>query len=520
MSELLKMDKITKIYPGVVANYQVDFSLNEGEIHALIGENGAGKSTLMNILFGMQKPTEGKIFLRGKEVSMKSSHDALDLGIGMVHQHFMLVPSLTVAENIILGSEIKKHIFLDKNKAVEITKALSEKYNLPLNPKVKVQDISVSQKQKLEILKALYRGAKILILDEPTAVLTPQEIDELFLELKLLKKSGHTIIFISHKLHEIKSLCDRMTIMRDGLAVGTYNVDEVTEADISKLMVGRDIQLNIEKEKSRPKEPLLIVDHVSYVNHFGKVAVKDISLILRAGEILGIAGVEGNGQSELIEIITGIKKATSGIVTIKGTSIQSENIHAIRGLGLSHIPEDRMSTGIAPKMSVADNLIAEKYEGEEMCKANFILDNNKISRFAQKLIKEFSIKTDNEKMMIKSLSGGNIQKVVVGREFTSKADLLIINQPTRGIDVGAIEFIRNKIIEKRDEGKAILLSSADLNEVMSLSDALVIMNSGEIVGYFEDASQVTEEELGLYMLGVKRQDKEEIRRATHGMVKE
>jgi len=520
MAEILKMDKITKIYPGgVVANYQVDFNLKEGEIHALVGENGAGKSTLMKILFGMQKQTEGKVFLRGEEITIKSSQDALSRGIGMVHQHFMLVPSLTVAENIVLGSEIKKNFFLDKNRAVEVTKELSMKYNLPIDPKSKVRDISVSQKQKLEILKALYRGAKILILDEPTAVLTPQEIGELFEQLTLLKESGHTIIFISHKLHEIKKLCDRLTIMRDGLSVGMYNVSDVTEDDISRLMVGRDVKLEIDKKASNPTDPLLFIDNVSYINDFGKPAVKNVSFTIRKGEILGIAGIEGNGQSEIVEIMTGMKKATDGKIFIKDTQINNLNVKSIRELGLSHIPEDRMHTGIAPKMSVEENFISEKYENETFCKHNFLLKNKIIEKFSRKLIKEFNVKTENEKTAISGLSGGNIQKVVVGREFSSESDLLIINQPTRGIDVGAIEFIRKKIIEKRDEGKAVLLSSADLNEVMSLSDSLVVMNSGEIVGYFPDATKVTEEELGLYMLGVKKQTDQEIRRAVYELDK-
>lgn len=516
MSEILKMDKITKIYPGgVVANYQVDFSLKEAEIHALVGENGAGKSTLMKILFGMQKQTEGKIHLRGKEIEMSSSQDALELGIGMVHQHFMLVPSLTVAENIVLGHEIKKGIFLDKARAIEATKELSEKYNLPINPKSKVQDISVSQKQKVEILKALYRGAKILILDEPTAVLTPQEIEELFEQLMLLKKSGHTIIFISHKLHEIKKLCDRLTIMRDGLSVGVHNVNEVSEDDISRLMVGRDVKLEIDKAKSQPKEVLLKVDEVNYINDFGKAVVKNVSFSVRKGEIVGIAGVEGNGQSEIIEIITGLKKATKGKVLVHGKEINNLRVRDIRELGMAHIPEDRMHTGIAPNMSVEENFISEKYRSEELSKNRYLLDNKKISDLAKRLIKKFNVKTDSEKTAVKGLSGGNIQKVVVGREFSSDTDLLIVNQPTRGIDVGAIEFIRKMIVKMRDEGNAILLVSADLNEVMTLSDSLIVMNSGEIVGYFPDATDVTEKELGLFMLGVNKQSEAEIRRAVN-----
>ncbi|MCT4632671.1 MAG: ABC transporter ATP-binding protein [Firmicutes bacterium] len=516
MTELLRMEKITKIYPGgVVANYQVDFSVREGEIHALIGENGAGKSTLMKTLFGMQKQTEGSIYLRDEELHMNSSQDALTHGIGMVHQHFMLVPSLTVADNIVLGSEIKKGGFLDKGKAVKLVEELSEKYNLPVNPKSKIMDISVSNKQKVEILKALYRGAKILILDEPTAVLTPQEIEELFEQLKLLKESGHTIIFISHKLHEIKKLCDRLTIMRDGLSVGVYNVDDVSEDDISRLMVGRDVQLDIDKVPANPKETLLDVENVSYIDEFGKTAVKDVSFTVRRGEIVGIAGVEGNGQSEIIEIVTGLRKPNIGEVKLKNQLINKMSVKEIRDLGLSHVPEDRMHTGIAPDMSVEENFISERYDSKELTKNRIFLDTARINEISNQLIKDFNVKTDSEKSQIKGLSGGNIQKVVVGREFTADSDLLVINQPTRGIDVGAIEFIRKKIVAMRDSGRGILLVSADLNEVMSLSDSLIVMNQGEIVGYIPDSKDVTEEELGLYMLGVKRQTEEEIRRAVN-----
>ncbi|MFL0248928.1 ABC transporter ATP-binding protein [Clostridium neuense] len=514
MAEILRMDNVTKIYEdGVVANYKVNFSLNEGEIHALVGENGAGKSTLMKMLFGMKKPTEGGIYLKGKKVEMNSSDDAIELGIGMVHQHFMLVPSLTVAENIVLGKEVKKGIFLDKAKAIEMTEELSKKYNLIVDPKSKVRDISVSQKQKVEILKALYRGAKILILDEPTAVLTPQEIEELFKQLMILKKEGHTIIFISHKLQEIKEICDRLTIMRDGTSVGVYNVDEVSEDDISRLMVGRDVKLDMEKSECKPKEALLKVDNISYVNEFGKLVVNDVSFSVRKGEIVGVAGIEGNGQTEMVEIITGLTKAATGSVYIKNKDIKAMSIKEIRDIGVAHVPEDRMSTGIAPNLSVEENLISDRYKSREFNKGLFLLNYKKIKEVAKKLIDDFIIKTDSEKTKVKGLSGGNIQKVVVAREFSNNANLLIVNQPTRGIDVGAIEFIRKNIIKMRDKGNGILLISADLNEVMSLSDSLIIMNNGEIVGYFSNAKEVTEKELGLYMLGVKKQSEDEIRRA-------
>lgn len=511
MLEILKMEKITKIYPGgVVANYEVDFSLYDGEIHALVGENGAGKSTLMKILYGMEKPTEGKIIMNDKEMSFNSSFDAIANGIGMVHQHFMLVPSLTVAENIVLGNEVKKGVFLDKAKAVEEVKALSEKYNLPINPNAKVMDISVSQKQKVEILKTLYKGAKILILDEPTAVLTPQEIEELFEQLLMLRNNGHTIVFISHKLHEIKQICDRLTVMRDGLSKGVYDVNGITEEEISRLMVGRDIKLDIDKPVATPKEVLLKLEEVSFVNEIGKKKVDKVSFSLRRGEILGIAGIEGNGQTELINIITGMEKLSEGKIFINNIETGNSTVRQIRESGLSHIPEDRMHTGIGEGMSVMENCIVEKYRDKDVQKYSFFLDYKKIRAYAKDIIKNYNVKTDSEDTAIKSLSGGNIQKVVVGRECSQPVDVLVINQPTRGIDVGAIEFIRKKIIALRDEGKAILLVSADLNEVMSLSDTLLVMSNGEIVARFEDTKSVDEFELGLYMLGTKKQETKEL----------
>lgn len=516
MSELLKMEKITKIYPGgVVANYEVDFSLEEGEIHALVGENGAGKSTLMKILYGMESVSEGTITLKGEKVSFHSSSDAIAKGIGMVHQHFMLVPSLSVAENIILGSETVKGMFLDRKKAVKAVTELSNKYNLSINPNAKVIDISVSQKQKVEILKALYKGAKILIMDEPTAVLTPQEIEELFEQLMLLKKAGHTIIFISHKLHEIKKICSRMTIMRDGLSIGVHDVESVTEDEISRLMVGRDVKLDIDKSKAVPKEVLMDIKNISMVNDIGRKKVNNVSFSLRKGEILGIAGIEGNGQSELINVITGLEKNSEGDFFVHGRKMTGENVLNIRNSGISHIPEDRMHTGIAPGMSVMENCVSEKYRDKDMLKLSFLLDNEKIRAYSKEIIESYRVKTDSENTPITGLSGGNIQKVVVGRECTLPSDILVINQPTRGIDVGAIEFIRKKIVALRDEGRGILLVSADLNEVMTLSDSLLVMSNGEIVAYFEDAKSVDEYELGLYMLGTKKQTEEEVRRAVY-----
>lgn len=514
-NELLKMENITKVYPsGIVANDGVNFSIREGEIHAVCGENGAGKSTLMKILFGLLTPEEGRITLRGKEIHLTSPTVAIDHGIGMVHQHFMLVPSLTVTENMVLGVEPKKGIFINMEEAVRITEELAEKYNLHVDPKAKVEDIPVGIKQKVEILKALLRGAKILILDEPTAVLTPQETTELFKELKLLKDKGHTIIFISHKLNEVKELCDRITVMRNGKSMGVHDTSDVTEEDISRLMVGRDVVLRVEKDEADPKEAILNVKDLKYVNELGKTALKGISFSVRKGEILGIAGVEGNGQSELVQSITGLQRPTSGSITITGQEITHKTIKDIRNLGTSHVPEDRMTYGVAGDMSIEQNVISDSYDSKEL-NGGILLRMKRIKDRAAKLSKEYRVKCDSPDQKVRMLSGGNIQKVVVAREFSNNPKLLIANQPTRGIDVGATEFIRKRLVELRDEGSSILLVSADLNEVMELSDSLIVMYGGEIVAYFEDTKTLTEEELGLYMLGIKKQSPEEVRRVIY-----
>ena len=508
--EILRVKDLTKVYPGgVVANHNVNISIDEGEIHALIGENGAGKSTLMKMLFGMTLPTSGEIFVHGKKVSFTSSNDAIKSGIGMVHQHFMLVPSLTVAENLILGKEIQNGGFLKKEEAIRVTEEISKKYNLNVNANDKVEDISLAMKQKLEILKALYRGAKILILDEPTAVLTPQETDELFEQLKLLRENGYTIIFISHKLHEVKELCNRLTVLRDGKTMGTYSVSELSEQEISKLMVGRDVDLNIEKTPREFKDVVLSVKNLEYTNSFNKKVLDKVSFTVRQGQILGIAGIEGNGQSELISSIVGAINDIKGEINLEGKDISKLNILTRQEMGISHVSEDRMIYGSAPKLSIEDNAISKIYASKELNRKG-LLDLKRVKSFTENLVKEFKVKHDNIKQSIKDLSGGNIQKVIVGREFLYNPKLLIVNQPTRGIDVGAIEFIRHKILEMRENKKAILLVSADLGEVLSLSDSIIIMSEGKIVGYIDDASNVTEEELGLYMLGIKKDSDEVI----------
>ena len=506
---VIEMDHISKSVPGIKANDDITLKLKKGEIHALLGENGAGKSTLMKMLFGMIPQTSGDIYVSGEKVNFTSSKQALEKGIGMVHQHFMLVPSLSVAENLILGHETSKSGFINIEEAIAQTEEISKKYNLKVDARAKVKDISIAMKQKLEILKALYRGAKILILDEPTAVLTPQEIEELFKQLKLLKEQGYTIIFISHKLHEIKELCDRLTVLRDGRTMGTYSVSELSEKEISKLMVGRDVDLNIEKTKRNFKEAVLKVNNLTVKNSFQNVVVNNVSFTVREGQILGVAGIEGNGQSELVNAIVGTTPIVDGKIALENNDITKESILKRQELGISHVSEDRLHYGSAPNLSIEDNAISKIYASKELNNKG-LLNLAKVKEFTTNLAKEFIVKYDNTSQAIKDLSGGNIQKVIVGREFLYDPKLLIVNQPTRGIDVGAIEFIRHKILDMREAQKAILLISSDLGEVLSLSDSIIVMHEGKIVGYSEDAKNVTEEELGLYMLGVKHDSDEVI----------
>ena len=504
--KVLSMEHIMKIYGnGIVANEDVSLDLNKGEIHALLGENGAGKSTLMKVLFGIEQPDEGRIVLNGSEVTIKSPQDAISKGIGMVHQHFMLVPSLSVAENIILGVEPKKGLFINMAQAVDEAKRIAEKYNFDIDVTAKVEEIPVGVKQKVEILKALYRGADILILDEPTAVLTPQETSELFEQLVKLKKDGHTLIFISHKLDEIKQICDRATIMRSGRSMGTYSVADITTDDMSRLMVGRDVVLTFEKNPPVLKDTYMRVRDLTVHNSQGVLKVDHLSFDLKGGEILGIAGVEGNGQSELINTITGLNKIYSGEIQIMGTDIKDKNVREIRDLKMAHIPEDRMVSGSAPTLNILENMFANQYMNPEYS-GKFLLKQGAIQKRANELIKEYLVKCKSYKQGVGMLSGGNVQKVVVAREFSTGPDIIIANQPTRGIDVGAAEFIRRRLLEFRDEGCAVILVSADLNEVFSLSDRLAVMYKGKFSGLFTDVSKVTEEELGQYMLGLKHDD--------------
>lgn len=511
MDEILRLENITKIYPnGVTANKDANLSVRKGEIHALVGENGAGKSTLMKIIFGMEQPTEGNIIYNGKQTQIKSPLDAIACGIGMVHQHFMLVESMTVAENIVLGAEPGKGPIPNNRAMIEQTKEIIEKYNFVINPKEKISDLPIGTRQKVEILKALYKGAQVLILDEPTAVLTPQETTELFRELRGLRDMGHTIIFISHKLNEIKEICDRITIMRNGTTVGVHDVGSVSQQEISNLMVGKDIDWNIEKNPPKRGEVILDVKNVSVLDEAQRSILKEVSFSLHAGTILGIVGVEGNGQSELVEAITGLHKADAGSIKFHGNDIADSSIKQIREMGLAHIPQDRMLRGAVVNGSIEDNMIATFIDKEEFSSGP-VLKTKKIRSWSEKLIKDFMVKTDGPEVPVKMLSGGNIQKVIVAREFSSNADCIIADQPTRGIDVGAAKFIHRKLIEMRDNGVAIMLISADLSEIMDVSDSLLVMYGGRFVAYFPDASKVSEEELGQYMLGVKQQTSEEVK---------
>lgn len=512
---ILSMENITKIYPnGFIANKNVNFELRRGEIHALAGENGAGKSTLMKVLFGEERCEEGRIFYKGKEVKIDSPLGAIKMGIGMVHQHFMLVPSMTVAENMVLGLEPEKAGFLDREEARKRTREVSEKYGLEIDPDARIRDLSVGLKQRVEILKALLRGADILILDEPTAVLTPQETVEIFQELKRLKELGHTVVFISHKLGEIKEICDRITIMRDGRTIDVRMVNEVSEQEISRLMIGRDVLLKTDKTQAKPGGAFLSIRNLNYTDAAGRKILNDINMTVRKGEILGIAGIEGNGQNELSELVTGMKKNRSGQILIDGKDISRKSVREIRELGVSHISQDRMTYGVAADAGVADNIMADRYYRKEF-KRGVLLNRKRICRETDQLILEYGVKCDDREQPVRMLSGGNMQKVVVAREFSGDPRLVIANQPTRGIDVGAAEFVHKKLLELRDKGAAILLISADLTEIINLSDSIVVLHDGAVAAYFEDAKTIDPVELGEYMLGIKKMSREQTGGAVH-----
>jgi len=508
MEYIIEMLNITKEFPGIRANDDVTLQVKKGEIHALLGENGAGKSTLMSVLFGMYKPDGGVIKLRGEEVHISGPKMANALGIGMVHQHFTLVHNFTVLQNIVLGVETTKNGFLKMDEARKKVLELSERYGLSVDPDAITSDTTVGMQQRVEILKMLYRDNDILIFDEPTAVLTPQEIDELMEIMKGLASEGKSIIFITHKLDEIKRVADRCTVLRLGKCIGTVNVADVTVEDMSEMMVGRKVILNISKKEQTPGAPILEVRGLKVKGESsGKYKVRDLSLTVREGEIVCIAGVDGNGQSELASAITGLLPADDGQIVLKGEDVTHKSIRYRNTHGMSHIPEDRHKHGLVLDYTLAENLVLQEYFDKRFQSHGF-LRSAKITEYANKLISAFDIRSGSgASTKARSMSGGNQQKAIAAREINRSPDLLLAVQPTRGLDVGAIEYMHSQIVKARDEGKAVLVISFELNEVMNLADRILVMFEGEIVADVRP-SEVTENELGLYMAGAKRRESE------------
>ena len=514
MSEyVIEMLNITKEFPGIKANDDVTLQLKQGEVHALLGENGAGKSTLMSVLFGLYQPEAGTIKKNGQVVHIKDPNDANDLNIGMVHQHFKLVEVFTVLDNIILGVEPNKAGFLQKKEAREKVMALSERYGLKVDPDALIEDISVGMQQRVEILKMLYRDNEILIFDEPTAVLTPQEIDELMEIMRSFTKEGKSILFITHKLNEIMAVADRCTVLRKGKCIGTVNIQDTTKEELSQMMVGRPVSFAVEKQPAAPGQVVLDVKGVTVPSRLHKNnAVKNVSLQVRQGEIVCLAGIEGNGQTEFVSALTGLEKFSAGHISLCGHEITAAPIRERSKLGMSHIPEDRHKYGLILDYSLEENLVLQRYWQPEFQKHGF-LRKGMIRQYAEKLIRQYDIRSGQGPVTIaRSMSGGNQQKAIIAREVDKGPELLVAVQPTRGLDVGAIEYIHKQLIAQRDAGKAILLVSLELDEVMNVSDRILVMYEGEIVGEF-DPKTTSVNELGLYMAGAKRQPvpgKEEI----------
>ncbi len=510
MEYVIEMLNIRKEFGSFVANDNITLQVKKGEIHALLGENGAGKSTLMNVLFGLYQPEGGEIRVKGKPVQITDPNIANDLGIGMVHQHFMLVENFTVTENIILGSEPTKGGVVDIKKASKEIAELSKNYGLEVDPDAKISEISVGMQQRVEILKTLYRGADILILDEPTATLTPQEIVELIGIMKRLVAEGKSIILITHKLKEIMEVCDRVTVIRKGKGIGTVDVSETNPNHLASLMVGRDVVFKTEKGESHPAEATLEIEGLKVKDSRGVLKVKGLDLKVRRGEIVGIAGVDGNGQSELIEAITGLRKTESGKVLVDGKDITNHRPRKVTEAGVGHIPQDRHKHGLVLDYPIGANMVLQTYYQKPFSK-NKILNYKAIYDKARQIIEEFDVRTQSEYEPARSLSGGNQQKAIIGREVDRDPDLLIAAQPTRGLDVGAIEFIHRRLIEQRDNGKAVLLISFELDEVMNVSDRIAVIYEGEIVDIV-DPKETTEQELGLLMAGHSRKagEKEDV----------
>ena len=505
MSEgvVLEMRGIRKVFPGVVANDDVSLDIRKGEVHALLGENGAGKSTLMNILYGLYHPDAGEILLNGKPTMFGSARDAIRAGIGMVHQHFMLIPVMTVAENIVLGTEPRDGILLDERGAEKRVRELSQQFGLAVDPTSFVSDITVGQQQRVEILKALYRGADVLILDEPTAVLTPQEARELFTIIRSLQADGKSIIFISHKLNEVLEIADRITVLRRGKTIETVPAKGATEASLARAMVGRDVLLRVDKKPAEPGDVLLAVEDLHVNDDRGIAKVRGVSFEVRAGEIVGIAGVDGNGQTELIDAITGLQKVVSGRIIVGGKEIAHANARDMLDAGVGHIPEDRQRRGLVLEFSIAENIALHDYAEPPDAKWGWLFPHRLVSRAAA-LIKEFDVRGGGPLTRAGGLSGGNQQKVVAAREIARDPQVLIAAQPTRGLDVGAIEYLHRRLVTERDEGRAILLVSLELEEIFSLSDRILVIYEGEIAG--EHTGEVSEELVGLEMLGGREKE--------------
>ena len=502
MAPVIKMENIVKQFPGVRANDNISLSIEKGEIHCLLGENGAGKTTLMNVLYGLYGYDEGRIFIKGEEVHFSGPSDAIKAGIGMVHQHFMLVPVFTVTENLILGSEPTRGMTLDIKRAEGEITALSEKYGLNIDPKAYVQDISVGMQQRVEILKLLYRGADIMIFDEPTAILMPQEVEELYKVMEFLRKGGHTLIFITHKLKEVMDISDRVTVLRDGRVVDTVNTKDTNPSELARMMVGREVLFRVEKPQAKRGATVLEVEKLFARNQRNLPALRGLSLTVCEGEVVGIAGVDGNGQTELVEVLTGLRKVDSGKILIDGKELTGQSPKDFLNTGVSHIPENRLLRGLILDFPLYENLILGFQDSKPFAKG-IVLDFNVAREFSKKLVLEYDIRAGGVEVNADTLSGGNQQKAVIAREFQRDPRILVAAQPTRGLDVGATEFVHRQIMKERAAGKAILLVSLELSEIMSLSDRILVIYEGKIQGEFT-ASEAKEETLGLMMAGGKR----------------
>lgn len=504
MAPVLELRNITKRFPGVLANDHISLSVEKGEIHALLGENGAGKTTLMNILYGLYTPDEGEIFVRGQQAVIHSPNDAIALGIGMVHQHFMLVPVFTVTENVMLGVEsLRAGMFLDQASAAKRIREISDQYGLEVDPDAYIKDLPVGIQQRVEIIKLLYRQADILIFDEPTAVLTPQEVDDFFEILHALISQGKSVIFITHKLKEVMTIADRITVLRNGRVVGTTTPADTDEAGLAAMMVGREVILRVEKGPAKLGQPVLQVENLYAQDDRGSMAVRGVSFEVHAGEVVGIAGVQGNGQTELVQTLTGLRAPLSGRIIIMGEEVTNATPRRILEQGVAHVPEDRQKDGLVLSFPVADNLVLNTYYVPPFAQRG-VLDQDTIYATAERRVREFDIRTPSIFTPAANLSGGNQQKVIVAREFSRPIQLLIASQPTRGLDVGSIEYIHQRIIQKRDDGCAVLLVSPELDEVMTLSDRIAVMYEGQIQAIIP-AEKATKEEIGLLMAGVRRE---------------